>query len=283
MPMPACLSPFLYATGFLLLTPQRIAPRRHKDQQDLLSSNHFRLIQVVRGHLDMQLAGHGRIGLDNGQCVLIPPHAVGEITLAKGFFRHALFDLTAAPRKLNRSGWPAEASMQIQPPAIEALGHALPLCLDAKGNRSAQVAFNRWSGLTRNDSQQGLERLAVLCFFLAGLLPETVANDAETLMELARRLPPNERSVKTLAAAAGCSVRSLERRVLKTGRGTPHMLLNRLRAHEMMEQIALGRSMREIAQRLAYPSTAAVAAAFRRLQGMSVRAWRASQRQNSKK
>jgi AraC-like DNA-binding protein len=278
MPTPACLSPFVYATGYLRLSPQKIAPRRTKDQQDILSSNHFRLVQVARGELELHIVGHGCLRLASSQCVLIPPQAMGEITAARGFFRHALFDLTTIPRKLNRQGWPVEASMQIQPSAADAIGHALPLRLDAKGCRAANMAFGRWSGLIGNEPQHTLERLAVLCLFLAAVVPNTSANDPQGLLALAHRLPPGERSVEALAAAAGRSVRSLQRHMRRSAGLTPQMLLNRLRAQELRECIDRGQPLDEIAQRLAYPSAAALAIAFRRLHGMSVSAWKASRK-----
>jgi AraC-like DNA-binding protein len=278
MPTPACFSPFVYATGYLRLSPQKIAPRRHKDQQDILSSNHFRLVQVARGELELHMVGYGYLRLASSQCVLIPPQAMGEITATRGFFRHALFDLTAIPRKLNRQGWPVEASMQIQPSAADALGRTLPLCLDAKGCRAANMAFSRWSGLIGNESHHALERLAVLCQFLAALQPNTSANDPQELLALARRLPPGERSVDTLAAAAGRSVRSLQRHMHRSTGVTPQMLLNRLRAQELLECMDRGQPLDEIAQRLGYPSTAALAISFRRLHGMSVSAWRTSRK-----
>lgn len=276
MPTPAGFSPFFYGAGFLRLIPQAICPRRHKDQQDILSSNHYRLVQVVSGHLELELRGHGSISLEQGRSVLIPAQAVGAVTVAKGFFRHALFDLIAAPRKLNRRGWPVEASMQVQPPAEEAIGQALPLCLDVGGCRAARLAFSRWSVLADQSPQHACERLAVLCTLLAALVPKPDAYASEGLLDLVRRLPPARRSVEAMATAAGCSVRSMQRRVMRTLGVTPQMLINRVRAQEMAECLEHGISLKEIAKRLDFPSTAALTVAFRRRHGMSVRAWRAA-------
>lgn len=236
---------------------------------------HFDLLFVHSGHLDMRVAGRGRVRLGKGEGVLLFPNTpfapYDRQSQAQASVQHfSLDDQGDLPAPYDILAGRSQGAILRQGPMNQQLEDDI--------RRAMSLAVAEPSPMLR------LMREALLTLILGEFLSTPLADPASdqsltTLMKWAEAQDLRQMNVVALAEKMGLSTSALRRRFLKETHLGPNQFLLNLRMNEaarMLRESAL--PVKEIAMRTGYGSSVAFHAAFRKNKGETPRDYRQNHR-----